>query len=170
MIKRKRNGFTLTEVLITVAVTGIIFSVGPQMFTQINRFVKISQKRIEIQREARVVLSTINRNLRMATTSSIQIDRFAANQPYCSRIAFQRIDGVKYQFYQQGNRLIMVHTQAGRSARQILTSSLKYMAFVPPRSEDLSMISVSVTLEVQITDAKTKALHMASEKVMVMNE
>ncbi|MFH1369416.1 MAG: prepilin-type N-terminal cleavage/methylation domain-containing protein [Elusimicrobiota bacterium] len=168
--KKGRRGMTLTEVMITVAITGIIFAVGPQMFIQLNRFIKINQKKIEIQREARLILSTINRNLRMASSPSITIDRFASNQPYCSRIRFQRVDGMAYTFYQQGSRLVMTQTGPGISTSKILTSSLKYMAFVPPRSEDLSMISVSVTLEVQIPEAKTKALHMASEKVMVMNE
>lgn len=169
---RHRKGYTMTEVLITVGVISIIFGVGPQMFLQLNRFIKVNQKKMELQREARVILSTINRNLRMAVGNSILIDRFNTSQPYCSRIRFTRPDGVTYTFYQQGQRLYMVHEQpsAGINTSKLLSENVRYMAFVPPRSEDITMISVSVTLEVAITEARTKALHMASEKVMVMNE
>lgn len=160
------RGVTLTEVLITVGILAVIFSIGPQIFIQVNRFMKINQKKIELQREARMVLSSINRNLRQASADSILIDQ-AANQPYCSRIRFGHADGTVYVFYQDNKKLIM--QTFNPNTTQTLSQNVKYMAFVTPRSEDLTMVSVSVTLEVPIVEAKTKALHMASEKVMVMN-
>ncbi len=43
------------------------------------------------------------------------------------------------------------------------------MAFTFPRSDQLSILSVSMTLQENIYQGRTKALHMASEQVQVMN-
>jgi len=170
---RKRNilsrhhsgrGFTLIEALISVAIIGIIFTVGPSIFIQVNRFVVLNKARIELQREARTALSLMNRNLRQAQVNTIVLDQ-AANQPYYSRITFTRSDGVTFCFYQQGTSLMM----STSNTTQELSENLRYLAFVPQSTEDLSIISVSLTMEKSIYEAKTKALHMASEKVMVMN-
>jgi len=59
-------------------------------------------------------------------------------------------------------------TTSGTS--QVLSSNLRYLAFAAPRSDDLTIVSVSLTLEQEITELRTKALHMASEHVMIMND
>lgn len=164
-MRKKRNaGFTLTEAIIAVAIIGIIFGIAPRMFIQVNRFVIMNRTRIELQREARMMLSLINRNLRQARSGTLQIDSIPG-QPYYSRIAFTRVDGMTFSFYQTGTRLIMVTSNTTKT----LSSNLRYLAFSPPRSEDLTIISVALTLEKAIQEGRTKALHMASEKVMVMN-
>lgn len=166
---KNNRGYTLVELLITVALMGIIFGLGTTIFIQMNRFTKINTTKLQLQREARLSLNTINRNLRQAVSTSIVIDR-ATNQPYCSRLTFQRIDGQNYRFTQLNNKLRMESWSTTISTTtQVICNNVKYLAFVPPRLEDITMISVSVTLEMQIMEAQTKALHMASEKVMVMN-
>lgn len=162
--RQRKAGFTLTELLVTVAIIGIIFSIGPRLFIEVNRFIILHRTKIELQRDARAILEIINKNLRQAYSSTIQIDQ-VTGQPYYSRISFTRLDNRSFTFYQQGTRLIMVSGGVSKT----LTESLRYMAFTPPRTEDLTIISVSLTLEKGIYEAKSKALHMASEKVMVMN-
>lgn len=150
--------------MLVVAIVGILFTIGPQIFIQMNRFFKSNSVKIELQKEARTSLSIINRNLRQASASSIVIDN-VSGQPFCSRIAFTKHDGTTFTFYQQNKKLIMSTSNTTKT----LTENIRYLAFVPPRSEDLSIVSVSMTLEKDIHEARTKALHMASEKVMVMN-
>jgi prepilin-type N-terminal cleavage/methylation domain-containing protein len=164
MVTRSRRGYTLTEMLIAVAILGVLFSIGARLFVQINRFIILNRTRIELQREGRMILSTVNKNLRQAQQNSISISQ-QSNQPFYSKISFTRGDGMSYNFYQQGNKLYMVTS----NSTKILTENLRYFVVAPPRSEDLSIISVSLTLEKAIYDARTKALHMASEKVMIMN-
>lgn len=159
---------SLTEMMVVIAMIGVIFSLGAQIMIQFNRYMNLSKVRINIQRDARVIFSIINRNLRQARVSTITLDRATAQPPY-SRITFTRIDGQIWSFYQNGRRLMMSVTSGGTANVRALSEDVGYLAFTPPKSEDLSIISVSLTLEKEIFESRTKALHMASEKVMVMN-
>ncbi len=164
-------GFTLIEVMLVVGIIGVLFTLTPQIFIQINRFITVSQTKMDLQREARATLSIMNRSLRQAAISSVLVDRASSTQPYCSRISFTRVDGVGLTFFQDNTRLVMITRHPGLpAATKTISENLRYLAFVPPRSEDLSIISVSLTLEKAIQEGRAKSLHMASEKVMVMNE
>lgn len=163
-LARGRRGYTLTEMLMVVAIVGIIASVGARILLQVNRYFIMTNTRIELQREARAIMYIINRNLRQSSTSSLLVDR-AANQPFYSRLTFTKIQGTTMQFYQSGSNLIQ---QVG-NRQTVLTKNVKYLSFTFPRSDDLSVLSVSVTLEKTIYQGQTKALHMASEKVRIMN-
>jgi hypothetical protein len=109
-------------------------------------------------------MAIINRNLRQAQSNTIRIDQ-ASGQPYYSRLSFTRVQGDAITYYQQGTSLIQEDSNISRT----LSKNLRYLAFAFPRSDDLTIISVSITLEKSIYEGKTKALHMASEKVRVMN-
>lgn len=162
----KRSGYTLTEVALVVAIVGVIFAMGPMLFIQVSRFIQLNSARLALQREARVAMATINRNLRQAKQSTIQISQLSG-QPYYSRISFTRGDDTSYVFTQQGSTLTMTATNP--TTTKTLSQHLRYLTFAPPRAEDLSIISVALTLEKKIYEGRTKALHMASEKVMIMN-
>lgn len=161
----RTGGYTLTELLLVVAIIGVLFGLGPRLFMSIDRFLILNRTRIELSREARQILPLINRNLRQASVGSIVIDQ-GNGQPYYSRISFTRIDGMTFLFEQQGTNLVMTTSNTTKT----LTGNLRYLAFTPPRVEDLTILSVSLTLEKNIYEGRTKALHMASEKVMVMNQ
>lgn len=163
-LARGRRGYTLTEMLMVVAIIGIIASVGARILLQVNRYFIMTNTRVELQREARAIMYIINRNLRQSSTSSLLIDR-AANQPFFSRLTFTKVQGQTMTFYQSGNNLIQ--DVGGKTT--VLTKNVKYLSFTFPRSDDLSVLSVSVTLEKTIYQGQTKALHMASEKVRIMN-
>jgi hypothetical protein len=107
----------------------------------------------------------ITRELRHARAMSIVIDRASAAQPFCSRITFTRVQGNTIQIYQSGNKL--VHTSGGKT--QTILQNLGYLAFTFPRSDDLAVISVALTLQQGIYLGQKKALHMASENIQVMN-
>lgn len=162
--RRGRAGYTMTEMLMVALIVGILASVGARMMLQVNRYFMLTNTRAELQREARSIMYVINRNLRQADTASVTVDR-AASQPFYSRLTFTKIQGQTMTFAQSGTSLIQ--TVGGKSST--LSRNIKYIAFTFPRSDDLSVISVSVTLERSIYQGQRKALHMASEKVRVMN-
>ena len=161
---RARPGFTLLEAMIVVAVMGIIASVGPALLVQANRFFMLSRVRADLQGQARGIMYVITRELRQAQSTTITIDQ-ASNQPYYSRINFTNQNGTNMIFYQNGNRLMQ---QVGNNVHT-LTTSLTYMAFSFPRSDNMSIVSVSMTLQQTIYQGQTKALHMASQQVRVMD-
>lgn len=166
MVKRirARAGYSVTELMIVVAIIGILASVGGRVMLQVNRYFIMTNTRTDLQREARDLMAVINRNLRQAQASSITIDT-VPGQPFYSRLTFTKVQGTTMSFYLSGTSLI----QKVGSKTRILTKNIKHLAFTLPRSDDLSIISVSVTLEKGIYQGRTKALHMASEKVRVMN-
>ncbi|UPT74399.1 MAG: prepilin-type N-terminal cleavage/methylation domain-containing protein [Elusimicrobiota bacterium] len=163
---KRRAGYTMTEMMITVLIVGIVSAMGAGMLLQINRFFMISRTKLDLQREARAIMYVITRNLRQAQSDTITISRNASTQPFFSKITFTKQQGTTMSFQQNGDNLEQV---VGNRTR-VLSKSVRYLAFTFPRSDDMGIVSVSMTLENRIYQGRTKALHMASEKVQVMNE
>jgi prepilin-type N-terminal cleavage/methylation domain-containing protein len=171
MVKRgRRSGYSLVEVMMVVAILGIISSVGAGILLQANRYFIFTKTRGDLQREARAAMYVVTRELRQAQSNSIVIDRLANNQPFFSRITFSKFGGSTVSFAQNGKQLLMMvgncHTT---SCGRPLADNLLYLAITFPRSDDMTIVSVSMTLQQNIYQSKTKALHMTSEKVQVMN-
>ena len=147
-----------------VAITGIIASVAPLLLVQVNRFFVLSRVRADLQGQARGIMYIITRELRQAQNATITIDQ-ASGQPYYSRVTFTKQQGTTMCFYQSGGKLMQ---QVGTNIHT-LTTSLVYMAFSFPRSDDMTILSVSMTLQETIYQGQLKALHMASEQVRIMD-
>ncbi|MEF3279830.1 MAG: prepilin-type N-terminal cleavage/methylation domain-containing protein [Elusimicrobiota bacterium] len=162
----KRKAFTLTELMGVVAIIGILIATGVPVLNTINQNIMMSKTRLSLQQDARNIMFLITRVLREAQASSISISRQSSNEPFYSKITFSTIDGRNYQFYQSGRDLMMI--EGTKTMR--LTSDLRYLAFVFPESSNMEILSVSITLEKDLFSAKKKALHMASEKVRIMND
>ena len=163
-MKRRARGWTLTEMMIAVAITGIIALVGPPIMIQMQRFYLQSDARTSIQRDARASLDIMNRFLREAKSSSIVIDTPAGGSPY-SRITFTTVDGNYHQFYQQGSSLIQVN---GINVNT-LSKNLEFIAFTFPRTDDSTIVSVSMTMQKSTYQGGSKALELTIQKVRVMN-
>lgn len=166
MVKlRGRAGYSLIELLMVVAIIGILASVGGRMMLQANRYFIMTNTRMELQREARAAMYVINRSVRQGSVGSVVVDQ-AAGQPYYSRLTFNKVQGTRMIFSQSGTNLI----QTVGARTRTLSKNLKYMSFSFPRSDDLTVISISITLEKAIYQGRVKALHMTSEKVRLMND
>jgi prepilin-type N-terminal cleavage/methylation domain-containing protein len=167
MVKRpSRNaGFTLTEAMMVVAILGIVFAIGPEIFQRSTQFFLLHRTKLELQREARTSISIVNKHLRQAQSATIVLDRVSTAQPLYSRLRFTTVDGVPVTFYQSGKSFL---GEIG-SSKATLSQNIRYLAFALPRSDDMGIVSLSLTLEKSTYERYTKALHMASEKVRVMN-
>lgn len=167
---KKRPGYTLMELMIAVAIMGVLVLGAPQLFTKVYQFVRLATARAEIQKNAREALSNINRELRQAVATSIVIDQVSGQPPH-SRITFNyyKPDGSIEQmsYYQSGRKLYQARN--GSSEGRLVADSLRYLAFSYPRTDDATIISLSVTFEKETYEGGAKALQMAVEKVRVMN-
>ena len=163
---RAAKGFTLGEIMIAMAILGIIILGISEMLQQSSRFFILNRARLELQNEARSIMTLMNRNIRQAKANSVKIDQ-VSGQAYYSRITFDTVDNIAFKFYQDAKELWM---ESGTNKKQ-LSENTRYMAFAMPRSDDMTILSVSLTLEKVIyIHNRQMALHMASEKVRIMNE
>jgi prepilin-type N-terminal cleavage/methylation domain-containing protein len=166
-----REGYTLMEVMMVVAILGIVSSVAAGILLQANRYFIFTRTKGNLQRESRAAMYVITRELRQAQSNSIVIDRVSAKQPFYSRITYTKIGAATTTSFEQiGPKLLMVAGTCNVSACQkVLADDLLYFAVTFPQTDDMTIVSVSMTLQENIYQGQTRALHMASEKVQVMN-
>lgn len=161
---RNQKGFTFTEMMVVLAILGILAMATPTLLTHATRLFVLGRAKLELQQEARATMYVITRELRQAQSDTIRIDQ-ATSQPYYSRLRFTKAQGNIMTMYQTGTSLI--HQEGIHIST--MTQNLAYLSFTFPRSDDMTIVSVALTLQKQIYGGAIKALHMASEKVRVMN-
>ncbi|MBU2574795.1 MAG: prepilin-type N-terminal cleavage/methylation domain-containing protein [Elusimicrobia bacterium] len=164
-----KAGYTLMELMIVVAIMGIVIISAPKMFTGAYRFISLATARAEIQKNSRGALANMNRDLRQAQASTIVVDCLAGQPPH-SRITFTKYTATgatqSVSYYQKGKQLFM--SQSG-AAGKLAFDNLRYIAFAYPQTDDTNILSISVTFEKATYEGGTKALQLAVEKVRIMN-
>lgn len=166
---QNRAGYTLTEMMVVVGMLGILAGIGAPMLMGVSNFFLMTSARSETTRDSRAALSEINRFLRQARSSTIVIDSAANQGPY-SRITFTLLDGRVMSFSQTGNQLMQTVTPvSGAAASVMLTKNLAYIAFTYPRTDDVSIISVAITMGKSIGLGRVNVLELTVQDVRIMN-
>lgn len=158
-----RKGYSLTELTVVMVILVLLILVVTPLMIHMVRFFRLSTARLEIQRDARNAMETMNRFLRQAMATSVTIDQ-AAGQPARSRVSFTTVAGKTLQVYQQGHSLFLVD-----GGSRELSKNLRFIAFSYPRSDNPNVLSVAVTMEAATYEGRTKILEFSIEKVRVMN-
>lgn len=158
------KGFTLTEMLMSVAILGILSSVTPMLMVQFQRFSRLMDSKVAIQRDSRFALDVITRQIRQAKSGTIIISS-KTNQPPFSMISFTTADGRDISFYQEGKYL---YGSIGGTISKF-SENMRFIAFSFPRSDNARIVSVALTTEKATYEGATKALTLSVEKVRVMN-
>lgn len=163
-----RRGMTLPEVMMTVAIVAILGSVSAPLLKNMNNFWLQTKARNDIQRDVRVSLDLINRFLRQARQNTVQIDQVSGQPPY-SRITFTTLDSENITFWQSGKDLSMSVSSGAATSSRVISSNVGYIAFTYPRTDDISIISVALTMQSATYLGQKKALQLSIQKVRVMN-
>ena len=164
MKNRKAAGYTMTEMMLVVAIIGILATIGPTLLINIQNFFFMTSARYEIQRDARVALDTVNRYLRQAISGTVIIDTPDGQGPF-SRIRFRHVDGRNIEFHQNGKQLV----QVVGGLNSVVSGNLIYIAFTYPRTDDPTIVSVSITMGKAIQLGRRKVLELTIQKVRIMN-
>lgn len=173
---KQEKGVTLIELMLVVVILGILFSVGSNVLLTGWKFSRLSQARAEIQRDARTCLDLMHRNLRETKYSSVTIykstETVGVNNPPCSLISFANIDGDEISYYQDGDKLYQKIKRSGETQyfTNRLAEKLRYISFSYPRSDDETIISLSLCFERATYAGGAKALQLSVEKIRLMNE
>ncbi len=161
-----RRAFTLMELMAVVVITSILIAVAIPIVRTMNENMMMSKTRLSLQQDARNIMAILNRFLREAKASSIVISRYNSSQPFCSYIKFTTIDSKTYEFYQDGRSLVLKQG----NMKNTMSQNLRYLAFTFPDSSNMYIVSVSMTFEKELFGGRKKAIHVASEKVRIMND
>jgi prepilin-type N-terminal cleavage/methylation domain-containing protein len=162
MVTRNSRGYTLIELLMTVAIIGLISSTGAMVTQKTFQSQAMADALETIQQGAFISFDVINKLLRQATASSIVIDQYDANQPPWSRITFTNPNTAQTcTFYQIGQTLYINKTPAFKNLRSL--------AFSYPNTAVPNVISVSLTFEKAIGLGQTKAIQLFIQKVKIQN-
>ncbi len=160
-----KKGLTLVELLVVISVLGIVSLVVPQILLNVYRFYRINRAQVELQQQARVIMELVTKHLRNAVSDTIKISN-EPGEPYYSKIEFQTVDGSTVCYYQSNRK---VYQTVNNITKPLSNKNVVYLAFTFPQSYNLGIVSVSFTLEEYVYEIKYKQLHMASEKVRIMN-
>lgn len=168
---KSNRGYTLIEMLIVVSIVAVVAGIGSQVLINLENFYLGTTARNEIERDARGVLDIIDRFLRQAQQNSIVVDTPSSQGPY-SRIQFTFADGRQGSFYQSGSNIFQTISNSSGTVTNstILSKNVVYIAFTFPRTDDPSILSVSLTMGKNIQEGKRKVLELTVQKVRIMNQ
>lgn len=175
MVNRKQEyGVSLVELMIAIAISGIIGVVFAQMQHYITRFTLVSKAKQETVQESRTALLVMQKLIQQGTASTFVIDQSTGQFPY-SRIYFESTDvngNVKeFYFYQIEEKLYMAYRNQGAASwhQKVLTDKVRFLAFYYPKTNDNKLISISLTISKKTAEEKETFLQLALQKVRIMN-
>jgi len=166
---RDSRGYTLAEMMITVAIVGIISLVLGSLLINVTRFNRQTTARGNIQANARTAMEVITRRLSEAKGHTITIDRVNTSQPNYSRVYFTDVDGRVVTIYQQGTALYQSVLSGGTTNQTRLANDLYQMMFSYPMSDDTALVSVSLTFQEASYQGASKSLQLSLAKVRIQN-
>jgi len=169
--KAREGGFTLIEMVMVAAILGLVIMLVPPLLNGFTRLFLQSRAKLELQRESKVVMRTIETNLSQGRAGTLRIDRADADEIFWSSMTFTRIDGAfalsdrTITYYQQENEA--VEDMEGQS--RVLSKNVKFLNFSVPRTDEPGVVTVTLTLEKETFGGRKLALHTTSNRVRVAN-
>jgi prepilin-type N-terminal cleavage/methylation domain-containing protein len=179
--RRADAGFTLTEVMIAVALLGVGLAFITNMFLNGYKLWKRSFDEMLLQRSARNSMNFITQALRGASPGSVRIST-PANMPLFSEIRFTDEKKNGWWFYQkmrgysvrEGATLYdagyWTVLPGGVSTTGFLADHVESLSFVYPSFQDVRLIDVGITMrQMPYRDAPRPLVMQLVERVLMRN-
>jgi len=166
---KKHKGLTLIEMVITMAIMGIISIVLSRMYSQGFKVWRHNKARIDVQRDARTMLDLINRKLRQAEAGTITITRDSDDDPPCSKITFtcvQQSTTTQISYYQSG---LKIYRSINSGAGQQFGENVRVLSFATMESGDNASVNIGLCLEEKTYADRTRTSKLSVQIVRIMN-
>jgi len=98
---RKKDGYTLMEIIIAVGIASLVLLAFSMIYTQFQKILLKNTARTDLTREARQYMDSLQMHLRNATKNSVQITS-PDNRMY-SRLEFTLTDGRRVRYFLRVN-------------------------------------------------------------------
>ena len=141
----KKKGFTLIELMVVVALLGILGYGIMKFFTNTYRIWWQSSQQIDVQQKARAAMDEMTRFIRQASpVTGIAVSQQTGEDPN-TMITFTRIDGRQISYYKSGDSLKRV---VGGATTDVIPENLVSIYFIldppiTPSRVDISTLTVT---------------------------
>jgi prepilin-type N-terminal cleavage/methylation domain-containing protein len=145
-------GFTLVEMMITALVSGLLMVVVARLFLGTYKGWLFNYSALIAQQKARIYRDAVNKNLRQASASTIQISRQDNNQPVRSKLTFTDAAGKNWAFFQYNNEACMESWPSTGAfslsqRNRVIPAKVERLVFYYPDIKDLRKVAYSLDLE-----------------------
>jgi prepilin-type N-terminal cleavage/methylation domain-containing protein len=159
IVPLREKGFTLIEMLLTVAVLGVVILAGVQLISPMFKFFQRSHARQQANLEVRVCLETINRVLSNGRASTMVIATPSTTPTVqLSSATFQSMDGSTYTIMWSASPMNTVHLQktppGGSTTDTVLATNVTGLNFGFD-VQDPGILHVSLTMTVPLDSSGT---------------
>lgn len=141
----KQKGFTLIELMVVVALLGILGYGIVKFFTNTFRTWWQTSQQIDAQQKARAAMDEMTRFIRQARPVSALVVSEQAGEDSDTMITFTHIDGRQFQYYKSGDSLIRV---VDGTTTDVIPEDLASIYFIVDSTSSPTQLDIS-TLTVQ---------------------
>ncbi|MFH1283373.1 MAG: type II secretion system protein [bacterium] len=142
---RSLNGFSLVEILMVVAIIGVVTLILTKFTSQTSKTWHTTTSQLQIQQQARIALDEMTRYIRHSSAAAQGLSASYGMYPGISQqadnISFYTLKGKRVNYFQDGDTLKRC---IGGSTRTLITEGLESIYFMHKSSYTLRIASMTV--------------------------
>jgi len=157
------SGFTLVELMITVALLGIGLAFITTMYLQGWRAFKRNYTDLTTQRDGRIAVDRMVQGIRQAKPMSVTVNNITG-EAWFSRINFTHIKEQQWSFWKQGDKLY----QCVDGSTGFMCDGVEALQFTYPAFGDYRVMDVGLTLSRRSYESRSIRIQL-TERVGIRN-
>jgi prepilin-type N-terminal cleavage/methylation domain-containing protein len=163
----KQKGFTLIELMVVVALLGILGYGIVKFFTNTFRTWWQTSQQIDAQQKARAAMDEMTRFIRQARPVSALVVSEQAGEDSDTMITFTHIDGRQFQYYKSGDSLIRV---VDGTTTDVIPEDLASIYFiVDSTSSPTQLVFSTLTVQTPGTGGEQGSITFPRKRIFLRN-